>query len=202
MKKKPIFIQTNSSFWNNNKNACNIDTTVLFKQHNMRKYKTGWWEGVWRLTPLSTIDQLVLLVEENRVPCLRQFEYAMYSKMLTQLRGMTVEQTNTPNVCMYTINGESCVNVHRTGEGLWVNIGDRSHYSLDKTALWSYYSVKCDYMSESMARRAGKLLIKQQFGGLKDINILFILISSVMEYIYGFLVPIVNKQINLIVIYL
>lgn len=57
-------------------------------------------------------------------------------------------------------------------------------------------------MSESMARRAGKLLIKQQFGGLKDINILFILISSVMEYIYGFVVPIVNKQINLIVIYL
>jgi hypothetical protein len=38
-------------------------------------------------------------------------------------------------------------------------------------------------MPESMARRDGKLLIKQHFGGLKDINILCILISSVMEYI-------------------
>jgi hypothetical protein len=76
MKKKRIFIQTNGSFWNNNKNACSTDTTVLIKHHNMCKYKTGWWEGVWRLTPLPTIFQLVLLVEENRVPCLRQFEYA------------------------------------------------------------------------------------------------------------------------------
>lgn len=38
-------------------------------------------------------------------------------------------------------------------------------------------------MPESMARRDGKLLIKQHFGGLKDINILCILICSVMEYI-------------------
>lgn len=38
-------------------------------------------------------------------------------------------------------------------------------------------------MSEFMTRRDGKLLIKQHFGGLKDINVLCILISSVMEYI-------------------
>ena len=57
-------------------------------------------------------------------------------------------------------------------------------------------------MPESMARRDGKLLIRQHFGGLKDINILCILISSVMEYIDVFLVLIVNKQINLTVIYI